>query len=114
LPGEATLHPRHIGLRLRRLCLGEGLISFPPLLRQLAPELSPLALQRGHLLRQFAALAIGGRLFPDGLSMLRPKSIDFGRHNYRKGPRRHAVSEVSLLKDTHKTTIPTKPVKTEV
>jgi hypothetical protein len=46
--------------------------------------------------------------------MLRPKSLDFGRHNCRKGPRRHAVSEVSRLKDTHKTTIPTKPVKAEV
>jgi hypothetical protein len=77
-------------------------------------ELSPLALQHGYLLRQFAALAIGDRLLPDGLSMLRPKSLDFGRHNCREGPRRHAVGEVSRLKDTHKTTIPTKPVKTEV
>jgi hypothetical protein len=46
--------------------------------------------------------------------MLRPKSLDFGRHNSRKGPRRHAVSEVSRLQDTHKTTIPMKPVTTEV
>ena len=51
---------------------------------------------------------------PDGVRVLRPKSLDFGRHNCRKGPRRHAVSEVSRLKDTHKTSIPTKMVKTEV
>jgi hypothetical protein len=114
LPGEATLHPRQIGLRLRRLRLGEGLIRLPPLLRQLAPEFSPLTLQRAHLLRQFAALATGGRLFPYGVSMLCPKPLDFGRHHSRKGPRCHAVSEVSHLQDTHKTTFPMKPVKTKV
>jgi hypothetical protein len=114
LAGETTLHPRQIGLRLRRLRLGEGLISLPPLLHQLAPEVSPLTLQGGHLLRQLVALAIGDRLFLDGVSMLRPKSLDFGRHNCRKGTRRHAVSEVSRLKDTHKTIIPTKAVNTEV
>jgi hypothetical protein len=46
--------------------------------------------------------------------MLRPKSLNFGRHNRRKGPRRHAVSEVSRQQDAHKTTIPTKLVKIEV
>jgi hypothetical protein len=77
LPGKTALRPRQIGLCLRRVRLGEGLIS------QLAPEVSPLTLQRGHLIRQLAALAVGGRLFPDGVSMLRPKSLDFGRHNCR-------------------------------
>jgi hypothetical protein len=80
----------------------------------LAPEVSPLTLQRGHLIRQLAALAVGGRLFPDGVSMLRLNSLDFGRHNCRKGPRRRAVCEVSRLQDTHKTTTPMKLVKTEV
>jgi hypothetical protein len=114
LSGETALRPRQIGLRLRRLRLGEGLISLLPLLRQLALEVSPLTLQRGHLIRQLAALAVGGRLFSDGVSMLRLKSLDFGRHNCRKGPRRRAVYEVSHLQDTHKTTAPTKLVKTEV
>jgi hypothetical protein len=59
--------------------------------------------------------AVGGRLLPDGVSMLRPKSLDFGRHNCRQGPRRRAVCEVSRLQDTHKTTAPAQPVKkTEV
>jgi hypothetical protein len=41
--------------------------------------------------------------------MLRPKSLDFGRHNRREGPRRRAVCEVSRLQNTRKTTAPTKP-----
>jgi hypothetical protein len=108
LPGKTALRPRQIGIRLR---LGKGLISLLPLLRQLAPEVSLLTLQRGHLIRQLAALTVGDRLFPDGVSMLRPKSLDFGRHNCRKGPRRRAVCEVSRLQDTYKVAAPTKPVK---
>jgi hypothetical protein len=46
--------------------------------------------------------------------MLRPKSLDFGRHICRKGPRRHAVGEVGRLIDTHETTIPMEAVKTKV
>jgi hypothetical protein len=46
--------------------------------------------------------------------MLRPKSLDFGRHICSKGPRRHAVGEVGRLTDTHETTIPMKAVNTEV
>jgi hypothetical protein len=43
--------------------------------------------------------------------MLRPKSLDFGRHNCREGPRRRAVCEVSHLQNTRKTAAPTKPIK---
>jgi hypothetical protein len=46
--------------------------------------------------------------------MLRPKSLDFGRHVYSKGPQRHAVSEVGRLTDTYETTIPMEVVNTEV
>jgi hypothetical protein len=46
--------------------------------------------------------------------MLRPKSLDFGRHICRKGPRRHAVGEVGRLIDTHETTTPMEAVNTEV
>jgi hypothetical protein len=82
LAGETPLHPRQFGLRLR---LGDGLVGLPPLLHQLAPEVHPLALQGGHLLHQLAALAIRSRLLPDGVSVLRPKSLYFGRHIYSKG-----------------------------
>jgi hypothetical protein len=64
-----------------------------------------------HLVRQLAALTVGGRFFPDGVGMLRPKSFDFGRHNCREGPRRRAAYEVSRLQNTRKTTAPTKPIK---
>jgi hypothetical protein len=43
--------------------------------------------------------------------MLRPKSLDFGRHNCREGPRRCAVGEVSRLQNTRKTAAPTKPTQ---
>jgi hypothetical protein len=43
--------------------------------------------------------------------MLRPKSLDFGRHNGRKGPRRRTAGEVSRLQNTHKTTAPAKQKK---
>jgi hypothetical protein len=66
--------------------IGEGLNSLLSLLRQLAPEVSPLALQRGHLIRQLTALAVGGRFFPDGVSMLRPKSLDFGDTTVVRAP----------------------------
>jgi hypothetical protein len=46
--------------------------------------------------------------------MLRPKSLDFGRHICSKGPQRHTVGEVGRLTDTHKTTIPMKEVNTKV
>jgi hypothetical protein len=90
------------------------LVGLPPLLHQLAPEVRPLALQGGHLLRQLAALAIRSRLFPDGVSMLRRRSLDLGRHICSKGPRRHAVGKIGRLTDTHETTIPMKAVNTEV
>jgi hypothetical protein len=43
--------------------------------------------------------------------MLCPKSLDFGRHNCREGPRRRAVGEVSHLHNTHKTAAPAKKKK---
>jgi hypothetical protein len=46
--------------------------------------------------------------------MLRPKSLDFGRHICSKGARRHAVGEVGRLTDTHETTIPMKAANAEV
>jgi hypothetical protein len=46
--------------------------------------------------------------------VLRPKSLDFGRHICSKGTRRHAVGEVGRLTDTHETTIPMKAANTEV
>jgi hypothetical protein len=46
--------------------------------------------------------------------VLRPKSLDFGRHICSKGTRRHMVGEVGRLTDTHKTTIPMKAANTEV
>jgi hypothetical protein len=111
LPGKIALRPCQISLRLRSLRLGKGLVGLPPLPRQLAPEVSLLSLQRGHLVRQLAALAVGGRFFTDGVSMLCPKSLDFGRHNCREGPRRCAVGEVSHLQNTRETRGPSKPTK---
>ena len=60
LLGKIALRPRQFGLRLRSLLLGDGLVGLPPLRRQLAPEVSLLPLQCGHLVRQFTALAAGG------------------------------------------------------
>jgi hypothetical protein len=51
LAGETALRPRHFGLGLRSLRISDGLVGLPPLLRQLAPEIRPLGLQGGHLLR---------------------------------------------------------------
>jgi hypothetical protein len=34
--------------------------------------------------------------------MLRPKSLDFGRHSCREGPRRSTAGEVSHLQSTRK------------
>jgi hypothetical protein len=46
--------------------------------------------------------------------MLRPKSLDFGKHICRKGPQRHTVGEVGRLIDTHETSIPMEVVNNEV
>jgi hypothetical protein len=46
--------------------------------------------------------------------MLRPKSLDFGRHTCRKGPQRHTVGEVGRLTDTHEITIHMEAVNNEV
>jgi hypothetical protein len=114
LADETPLRPCQFGLRLRSLRLGDGLVGLPPFLHQLAPEVRPLALQGGHLLRQPAALALRSRLFPDGVRVLRPKSLDFGKHICSKGTRCHTVGEVGRLIDTHETTIPMKAANTEV
>jgi hypothetical protein len=111
LAGETPLRPRQFGLRLR---LGDGLVGLPPFLHQLASEVHPLALQGGHLLRQPAALAIRSRLLPNGVRVLRPKSLDFDRHICSKGTQRHTVGEVGRLTDTLKTTISMKAANTEV
>jgi hypothetical protein len=102
LLGNIVFRPRQLGLRLRSLLLGDGLVGLPPLPRQLAPKVSLLLLQGGHLVRQFTALAVGGRFFTDSVSMLRPKSHDFGRQSCRKGPRRSTAGEVSYLQSTRK------------
>src|SRR5688572_4291983 len=62
-----------------------------------SPEVSLLPLQGGHPVRQLTALAVGGRLLTDSVSMLCPKSLDFGRHSCREGPRRSTAGEVSHL-----------------
>jgi hypothetical protein len=114
LAGKASLRPCHFGLRLRSLRLGNGLVGLPPFFHQLAPEVRPLGFQGGHLLRQPAALALRSRLIPDGVRVLRLKSLDFGRHICSEGTRRHAVGEVGRLIETHETTIPMKTANTEV
>jgi hypothetical protein len=38
--------------------------------------------------------------------MLRLKSLDFGRHSYREGPRRSTAGEVSHLQSTRKAVAP--------
>jgi hypothetical protein len=60
LLGKIALRPRHFGLRLSSLLLGDGLVGLPPLRRQLALKVSLLPLQHGHLVRQFLALAVRG------------------------------------------------------
>jgi hypothetical protein len=114
LAGKTSLHPRQFGLRLRSLRLGNGMVGLPPFFHQLAPEVHLLGLQSGHLLRQPATFALRSRLLPDGVRVLRPKSLDFGRHIYSKGTRRHAVGEVGRLTETHETTVPMKTADTEV
>jgi hypothetical protein len=114
LAGEAPLRPRQFGLRLRSLRLGDGLIGLPPFLRQLAPEVCLLGHQGDHLLRQPAVFALRSRLLPDSVRVLRPKSLDFGRHICSKGTQRHAFGEVGRLTETHKTTIPMETGNTEV
>jgi hypothetical protein len=94
LPGKIALRSCQVSLRLRSLRLNKSLVGLPPLPRQLAPEVSLLSLQRGHLVRQLATLAVGDRLLTDGVSMLCPKSLDFGSHNCRESPRRSAAGEV--------------------
>jgi hypothetical protein len=46
--------------------------------------------------------------------VLRLKSLDFGSHICSKGTRRHAVSEVGRLTETHETTIPMETANSEV
>jgi hypothetical protein len=48
LAGETALRPRHFGLGLRSLCISDGLVRLPPLLRQLAPEIRLLGRHGGH------------------------------------------------------------------
>jgi hypothetical protein len=108
LAGKASLRPHQFGRRLRGLCLGNSLVGLPPFFHQLAPEVRPLDLQGGHLLRQPAALALRGRLLLDGVRVLCLKSLDFGRHIYSEGTRRHAVGKVGRLTEINETTIPMK------
>ena len=105
---------RQFGHRLRSLRLDDGLVGLPPFLRQLAAEVRLLGLQGGHLLRQPAVFALRNRLLPDGVRVLRLKSLDFGRHICSKGTRCHAFGEVGRLTETHKTTIPMETANTEV
>jgi hypothetical protein len=114
LAGETSLRPRQFGLRLRSLRLGDGLVGLPPFLHQLAGEVRLLGLQGGHLLRQPAVFTLRSRLLPNGVRVLRLKSLDFGRHICSKGTRRHPVGEVGRLTETHKTTFPIEAANTEV
>jgi hypothetical protein len=113
MAGETLLRPRQFGLRLSRLRLGDGLIGLLPFLHQLAPEVSPFALQGGHLFRQPAVFALRSRFFPDDVRVLRPKSLDFGIHARRKGARCHAVGEVGRLTDAHQSIITMKAAHNE-
>jgi hypothetical protein len=110
----ARLPSARANLASASLHLDDGLVGLPPFFHQLAPEVRLLGLQGGHLLRQPAAFALRSRLLPDGVRVLRLKSLDFGRHICSKGTRRHAVGEVGRLKETHETTIPMKTADTKV
>jgi hypothetical protein len=72
----------------------------PPLLRQLAPEIRPLGLHGGYLLRQPATFAFRSRLLPHSFRMLRLETLNLGNKLYRQATRRDVVGEVGRL--THK------------
>ena len=100
LPGKIALRLRQIGLRLRSLRLGEGLVRLPPLLHQLAPEIRLFGLQGGHLLRQPAVFAFRSRLLPHSIRMLCPETLDLGSNVHSQGTRRDEVGEVGRLTNT--------------
>jgi hypothetical protein len=77
LAGETGLCPRKFSVGLSSLRVGDGLISFPPLLRQLAPEIPLLGLNSGQPLRQPAVFTFRRRLLPNSVRMLRTEMLDF-------------------------------------
>jgi hypothetical protein len=78
LAGETALRPCKLGISLRSLRIGNGLVRLRPLLHQLAPESPLLGLHSGQLLCEPSAFAFRSRLLPDSIRMLRPETLDFG------------------------------------
>jgi hypothetical protein len=97
LAGETALRPSKLGIGLRSLRIGNGLVRLPPLLHQLAPEFPLLGLHSGQLLRQPSAFAFRNRLLPDSICMLRRETLDFGSKLYSQSTQRDMVGEVGRL-----------------
>jgi hypothetical protein len=82
LAGETALRLCKLGIGLRSLRIGNGLVRLLPLLHQLAPEFPLLDFHSGQLLCQPSAFAFHSRLLPDSIRMLRSETLDFGSKLY--------------------------------
>jgi hypothetical protein len=97
LAGKTGLRPRKFSVGLSSLRVGDGLIRVPPLLCQLAPEITLLGLHSGQPLHQPAVFTFCSRLLPNSIRMLRTETLDFDRKLHSQSTRRDMVGEVGRL-----------------